>query len=176
MAAMKAAGLGSATQIDEGGEGWDTGRELADAIQAAKSTAAGDVKNALQQQKLTVGGIVMYSWTRTSSDHSAMTGSGDSAMVTVGPDGSFNVREMLYDGAGHKISVSELQAGNAVKKTQFLNLDPDGRATLIRPADSVLSSHDVTVTYGGAQTVTRTVKVGQTLAGGVVTESPATTT
>jgi ABC-type branched-subunit amino acid transport system substrate-binding protein len=91
IAAMKAAGLGSATQIDEGGEGWDTGRELADAITTAKSVAPGDVKSALQQQKLTVGGIIMYKWTRTSSDHSSMTGSGDSAMVTVGADGSFNV-------------------------------------------------------------------------------------
>ena len=91
IAAMKAAGLGSATQIDEGGEGWDTGRELADAIETAKSVTSNDVKNALTSQKLTVGGIVMYSWTRTSSDHSSMTGSGDSAMVTVGPDGSFNV-------------------------------------------------------------------------------------
>ena len=91
IAAMKAAGLGSATQIDEGGEGWDTGRELADAITTAKSVAPGDVKNALQHQKLTVGGIIMYNWTRTPSDHSSMTGSGDSAMVTVGADGSFNV-------------------------------------------------------------------------------------
>src|SRR5580700_5499998 len=91
IAAMKAAGLGSATQIDEGGEGWDTGRELAGAIDTAKSVSAGDVKNALQQQKLTVGGIVMYSWTRSSSDYSSMNGSGDSAMVTVGADGSFDV-------------------------------------------------------------------------------------
>jgi ABC-type branched-subunit amino acid transport system substrate-binding protein len=91
IAAMKAAGLGSATQIDEGGEGWDTGRALADAITTAKSVAPGDVKNALQHQKLTVGGIIMYNWTRTPSDYSSMTGSGDSAMVTVGADGSFNV-------------------------------------------------------------------------------------
>src|SRR6202042_40346 len=63
IAAMKAAGLGTATQIDEGGEGWDTGRELADAINTAKSITSSDVKNALQQQKLTVGGIIMYTWT-----------------------------------------------------------------------------------------------------------------
>jgi hypothetical protein len=50
-----------------------------------------DVKSALQKQKLTVGGIVMYSWTRSSSDYSSMNGSGDSAMVTVGADGSFDV-------------------------------------------------------------------------------------
>ena len=35
-------------------------------------------------------------------------------------DGSFNVRETLYDGAGNKASISELQAGNAVQKTQLL--------------------------------------------------------
>lgn len=91
IAAMKAAGLGSETQIDEGSEGWSTGRELADAIETAKSIASNDVKNALQHQKLTVGGIIMYSWTRTSSDYSSMTGSGDSAMVTVGADGTFDV-------------------------------------------------------------------------------------
>ena len=90
IAAMKAAGLGSATQIDEGGEGWDTGRELADAITTAKSIAPGDVKNALQKQKLTVGGIITYTWARTSSDYSTLTGS-NSAMVSVGADGSFDV-------------------------------------------------------------------------------------
>ena len=88
---MKAAGLGSATQIDEGSEGWATGRELADAIEKAKSTAPGDVKNALQHQKLTTGGIIMYNWTRTPSDYSTMTDNGDSAMVSVGPDSSFDV-------------------------------------------------------------------------------------
>lgn len=91
IAAMKAAGLGTPTQIDEGGEGWDTGRELADAINSAKSIKAGDVKSALEKQKLTVGGIIMYTWTRSPSDHASMTDSGDSAMVTVGADGSFNV-------------------------------------------------------------------------------------
>jgi hypothetical protein len=90
IAAMKAGGLGTATQIDEGGEGWDTGRELADAITTAKSIAPGDVKNALQSQKLTVGGIITYTWARTSSDYSTLTGS-NSAMVTVSADSSFNV-------------------------------------------------------------------------------------
>ena len=91
IAAMKAAGLGTPTQIDEGGEGWDTGRELAAAIDSAKSIAPNDVKNALEKQKLTVGGIIMYNWTRSSSDHASMTDSGDSAMVTVGTNGGFNV-------------------------------------------------------------------------------------
>jgi len=88
--AMKGAGKGSATEIDEGSEGWATGRELADAIEKAKSIAPNDVKNALQHQKLTTGGIIMYSWARTPSDYSALTRS-DSAMVTVGPEGSFDV-------------------------------------------------------------------------------------
>ncbi|HEY7264450.1 MAG TPA: ABC transporter substrate-binding protein [Trebonia sp.] len=91
IAAMKAAGLGTPTQIDEGGEGWDTGRELAAAIDSAKSIKASDVKSALEKQKLTVGGIIMYTWTRSPSDHASMTDSGDSAMVTVAPDSSFNV-------------------------------------------------------------------------------------
>jgi len=91
IAAMKAAGLGTPTQIDEGGEGWDTGRELAAAIDSAKSIAPNDVKSALEKQKLTVGGIIMYNWTRSSSDHASMIGSGDSAMVTVGAGGSFDV-------------------------------------------------------------------------------------
>ena len=75
--------------------------------------------------------------------------------------------------------MSELQAGNAVQKTSFLNYDPAGRATIIRPADSISTNnfvHDVVVTYAGARSVTRTVKVGQTLAGGAVVESPSTTT
>jgi len=90
IAAMKAAGMGSATQIDEGGEGWDTGRELAAAIQSAKSIAPNDVKNALEHQTLVTGGIQVYYWARSSSDHSNITRI-DSAVVTVGSDGSFNV-------------------------------------------------------------------------------------
>jgi branched-chain amino acid transport system substrate-binding protein len=90
IAAMKAAGMGSATQIDEGGEGWDTGRELAAAIQSAKSIAPNDVKNALEHQTLVTGGIQVYYWARSSSDYSNITRI-DSAVVTVGSDGSFNV-------------------------------------------------------------------------------------
>jgi hypothetical protein len=93
-------------------------------------------------------------------------------------DSTYNVRETLYDKAGHKASISELQAGNPLKTTQFLNFDPDGRAQAIQPADSLPPGnlHNVTIANGGAQTVTRTVTVGTTLAGGVVSESPATTT
>src|SRR3984885_3391206 len=90
IAAMKAAGMGSANQIDEGGEGWDTGRELAAAITTAKSISPGDVKNALQHQSLVTGGIQVYYWQRSPSDYANITQI-DSAVVTVGAGGTFNV-------------------------------------------------------------------------------------
>jgi ABC-type branched-subunit amino acid transport system substrate-binding protein len=90
ISAMKAAGLGSANQIDEGGEGWDTGRELAAAIESAKSIATSDVKNALQHQSIVTGGIQIYYWHRSPSDYSTISRI-DSAVVTVDADGSFNV-------------------------------------------------------------------------------------
>lgn len=90
IAAMKAAGMGSATQIDEGGEGWDTGRELAAAIEAAKSTSPDAVKNALASQTLVTGGIQCYFWKRSPSDYANITQI-LSAVVTVGSTGSFDV-------------------------------------------------------------------------------------
>jgi branched-chain amino acid transport system substrate-binding protein len=90
IAAMKAAGMGSANQIDEGGEGWDTGRELAAAVTTAKSIAPGDVKNALQHQTLVTGGIQVYYWQRSPSNYANITQI-DSAVVTVGAGGTFNV-------------------------------------------------------------------------------------
>src|ERR1700677_273917 len=90
IAAMQADGMRSADQIDEGGEGWDTGRELAAAIATAKSISPGDVKNALQHQTLVTGGIQVYYWQRSPSDYANITQI-DSAGVTVGASGSFNV-------------------------------------------------------------------------------------
>jgi branched-chain amino acid transport system substrate-binding protein len=90
IAAMTAAGMGSANDIDEGGEGWDTGRELAAAIDAAKSISTDAVKSALQHQTLAVGGIQMYFWQRTPSNYANMTAI-ESAVVTVGPNNTFNV-------------------------------------------------------------------------------------
>jgi YD repeat-containing protein len=84
----------------------------------------------------------------------------------------WNVRETLYDGAGNKASVSEVQTGNPVQKTQYLGYDPFGRPNRIRPADSVNGSHDVTMTYAGVRMVTRTASVAT--AAGV--ETAATTT
>ncbi|MFY9671775.1 MAG: hypothetical protein WAK44_27830, partial [Trebonia sp.] len=83
-------GMSSANQIDEGGEGWDTGRELAAAITSAKSISPGDVKNALQHQTLVTGGIQVYYWQRSPSNYANITQI-YSAVVTVGADGSFNV-------------------------------------------------------------------------------------
>jgi branched-chain amino acid transport system substrate-binding protein len=88
--AMKAAGMSSANQIDEGGEGWDTGRELAAAITTAKSIAPNDVKNALEHQTLVTGGIQAYYWQRSPNDYSNINQI-DSAVVTVGAGGTFNV-------------------------------------------------------------------------------------
>jgi branched-chain amino acid transport system substrate-binding protein len=90
IAAMQAAGMGSANQIDEGGEGWDTGRELAAAVATAKSISASDVKNALQHQTLVTGGIQVYYWQRSPSNYANITQI-DSAVVTVGAGGTFNV-------------------------------------------------------------------------------------
>jgi branched-chain amino acid transport system substrate-binding protein len=90
IAAMKAAGMGSANAIDEGGEGWDTGRELAAAIDSAKSTSPSAVKNALQHQTIVTGGIQVYYWQRTPSNYANITQI-DSAVVTVGANGTFNV-------------------------------------------------------------------------------------
>ena len=89
IAAMKAAGM-TTDQINEGSEGWSTGRELAAAINSAKSIKANDVKNALQHQTLVTGGIAAYYWQRTPDDYANITQI-DSAVVTVAPDGSFKV-------------------------------------------------------------------------------------
>lgn len=90
IAAMTAAGMGSATQIDEGGIGWITGRELAAAIESAKSIAPNDVKNALAHQTLVTGGIQCYFWKRTPSNYANITNI-ESAVVTVAADGTFTV-------------------------------------------------------------------------------------
>jgi ABC-type branched-subunit amino acid transport system substrate-binding protein len=90
IAAMQVAGLGSANDISEGGEGWDTGRELTAAIEAAKSISPGAVKSALQHQTLVTGGIQCYFWQRTPTNYANITNI-LSAVVTVGSNGSFNV-------------------------------------------------------------------------------------
>jgi ABC-type branched-subunit amino acid transport system substrate-binding protein len=87
--AMQAAGMNT-NQINSGSEGWAAGKELEAAVNAAKSTKSNDVKNALQKQSITTGGIVAYYWARTPQDYSTISHI-DSAVVTVAPDGSFKV-------------------------------------------------------------------------------------
>jgi ABC-type branched-subunit amino acid transport system substrate-binding protein len=89
IAAMKAAGFDT-DQVNEGSEGWSTGRELAAAITSAKSIKSSDVKNALQHQKLATGGVAVFYWDRSPQDYSNITQI-DSAVVSVTPDGSFKV-------------------------------------------------------------------------------------
>ncbi len=90
IAAMKAAGLGSLTQIDEGGIGWITGRELAQAIDTAKSIDPNAVKAALEHQTIVTGGIQCYFWKRTPSNYDNITNI-ESAVVTVAANGTFTV-------------------------------------------------------------------------------------
>jgi len=71
-----------------GGEGGDTGRELAAAIEAARSVSPHDVKGALEHQALATGGIQRYSWQRWPNDYPNITQI-DSAVVTAGASGSF---------------------------------------------------------------------------------------
>jgi RHS repeat-associated protein len=88
------------------------------------------------------------------------------------PSSTWTTRETLYDGMGHKKSVSEW--GNTGKKTQFLNYDAFGRPTRIRPPDG--STHDVTLAYTGDRVITRNVKVGTTWTGTAVAETTFSTT
>jgi YD repeat-containing protein len=93
------------------------------------------------------------------------------------PDGTWSVRETLYDAAGNKKSVSEAQATeNPTKKTQFSGYDPFGRPATITPADG--AAHSVNLSYSGVRSLSRTVKIGTAYNAttGAVTESSATTT
>ncbi len=90
------------------------------------------------------------------------------------PGGAWSVRETRYDGAGNRTWVSELQSGTPTKATQFLDFDAFGRPRTVRPPDG--SGHDVTLSYAGVRSVSRTAKVGTTWNGTAVTESSALTT
>lgn len=85
---------------------------------------------------------------------------------------NYSTRETKYNALGWKTSVSEL--GTVGNVTSFLNHDPFGRPTTIRPPDG--SAHDITASYAGVRSVSRTIKIGTAWNGTAVTESPATTT
>jgi RHS repeat-associated protein len=94
-------------------------------------------------------------------------------------DGTTSSKYTNYDALGRTASESE-QGSTYYQSylTQYLNYDPFGRAGIIRPADSatVGSAHDVTLSYNGVQSVSRTVRIGQSWNGTSVAEAPATTT
>ncbi len=85
------------------------------------------------------------------------------------PDGSTSTLQTLHNAMGWRTYVSEL--GAVGSGTSFLNYDPFGRPTRIRPSDG--SAHDVVLSYTGARIVNRTIKVA-TGAGGA--ENSAITT
>lgn len=94
IAAMKAAGMGTDDVINNSSEGWDTGRELVDAINTAHSTDTAAVAKALQNQKIVVGGVQAYFFQRTPDNHGNITNT-VSAMQIVGPDGSLQPAPVL---------------------------------------------------------------------------------
>jgi RHS repeat-associated protein len=90
------------------------------------------------------------------------------------PDGTWSSRDTAYNAIGWTASVSE--QGNTAQKTQFLGYDPFGRPATVRPPDG--SAHDVTFTYSGVKTVSRTAKVATSYntATGTATKTSAATT
>ncbi len=89
------------------------------------------------------------------------------------PDGTWSSRSSTYNAMGWKTFTSEM---GSVNGTTYLNYDPFGRPGIVRPADG--SAHDVTLSYGGTHTVTRTVKVATSYNTGTGTanETAAVTT
>lgn len=83
-----------------------------------------------------------------------------------------NKRETLYDGMGHRISVSELKRDDqtADKKTSFLNFDAFGRPLQIVAADG----HVTQLSYNGVRKTSRTVDLGLSWNGSAVAESSVT--
>jgi branched-chain amino acid transport system substrate-binding protein len=87
IAAMQAAGFNDPEAINGSSEGWDAGRELVAAIKAANSVSPSAVSQALQHQKIVVGGLQGYYFNRTPDNHGQIDNT-VSAMQIVGQDGS----------------------------------------------------------------------------------------
>ncbi|HEV7668085.1 MAG TPA: RHS repeat-associated core domain-containing protein [Thermoanaerobaculia bacterium] len=88
------------------------------------------------------------------------------------PGAGFVSTDSKYDGAGNRISVSELGSPNKV--TTSSSFDPFGRPGLITAPDG----HATTFAYAGVRQVDRTVTIGTSFnsASGTVVESNAKTT
>jgi|CXWL01.1.fsa_nt_gi RHS repeat-associated protein len=82
-------------------------------------------------------------------------------------------RTTSYHPTGEKSAVSEWGATPG-GLTQYLNLDPFGRATTIRPPDG--ASHDVTMTYLGAREVQRNSPIATTWNGSQTASTETTET
>lgn len=87
IAAMQAAGYHDPSFIGNSSEGWDSAESLVTAMRSAKSVSTDDVANALQHQKIVVGGIQAYYFDRTPDNHGQITDT-VSAMQIVASDGS----------------------------------------------------------------------------------------
>lgn len=66
---LKAAGTDSSSDISTDGAGWDTGTELAQAIDKAHSTSEDAVKNALAHQNITLGAGAVVVFHRTPKNY-----------------------------------------------------------------------------------------------------------
>lgn len=87
LAAMQDSGYTSPNDLNSSSEGWDAGRALVDSIKTANSVDTTAVSNALQHQKIVVGGVQAYYFERTPDNHGRITNT-VSAMQVVGPDGT----------------------------------------------------------------------------------------
>lgn len=91
------------------------------------------------------------------------------------PDGTWSSRTTGYNALGWTTSVTELGSSGT---TSFLNYDPFGRPATVRPPDG--AAHDVTFTYSGTRSVTRTARVATSYNSGTGTgtagETAAVTT
>lgn len=80
------------------------------------------------------------------------------------PGGVEVKRETKYDGAGHRVSVSEWFSGATPPgKTVFTNYDPFGRPRQVVPPDG--AAHAVDLAYTGVRRTDRTVRIATALTG-----------
>jgi hypothetical protein len=91
IAGMKEAGLGTADDLNAGGEGWDAGTELEAAVKAAGTINSAAVIKQLNVQKLVTGGggQVLF-WNRSQFHHATITNI-ITAMVTITSSGGQKV-------------------------------------------------------------------------------------
>ncbi|MEM9291879.1 MAG: RHS repeat-associated core domain-containing protein [Acidobacteriota bacterium] len=77
------------------------------------------------------------------------------------PDGSWSQRETLRNARGWKLSRSEW--GVLFRKTEYLNFDPFGRPSIVRPPEGAV--HDVTWSHQGVRRSERTEQVKTSISG-----------